>query len=253
MTAVSISLFRFPGLAGRLWAVSQMALARRPLSRLPGIGFFKLCGTGTGEGFTPRPNTAVWAILATWPDEAHARRMIADAPVYRRFRARAGEHCSFLLGPLSARGRWSGRAPFEPPARKPAADGPLAVLTRATIRPRAALGFWGRVPDIEAAIGADPNVAFKIGRGEVPWVRQVTFSVRPDRDSMVAFAHRDGPHARAVRAVREGDWFSEELYARFAVLGTLGQWEGRAPLSALAEPAGAAAGRDERAEEAHPA
>jgi spheroidene monooxygenase len=53
---------------------------------------------------------------------------------------------------------------------------------------------------------------------------------------MAAFAHRDGPHARAIRAVREGNWFREELYARFRVLGAEGQWSGGNPLSRLPTP-----------------
>ncbi|MEM6896867.1 MAG: spheroidene monooxygenase, partial [Pseudomonadota bacterium] len=37
----------------------------------------------------------------------------------------------------------------------------------------------------------------------------------------------------AIRAVREGAWFKEELYARFAVTGDHGQWEGQSPLAKL--------------------
>ena len=48
---------------------------------------------------------------------------------------------------------------------------------------------------------------------------------------MAAFARRDGPHARAIRAVREGGWFSEELYARFQVVGDVGAWGGSSPLA----------------------
>ena len=44
------------------------------------------------------------------------------------------------------------------------------------------------------------------------------------------FARADGPHARAIRAVREHGWFREELYARFTVLGHEGLWNGKAPL-----------------------
>jgi spheroidene monooxygenase len=95
-----------------------------------------------------------------------------------------------------------------------------------------ALKFWGRVPDISAAIGADPNVAFKIGIGEVPLMHQVTFSIWPDAASMAHFARHDGPHARAIRAVRDEGWFREELYARFHILGDTGTWGGTEPLAA---------------------
>jgi spheroidene monooxygenase len=79
------------------------------------------------------------------------------------------------------------------------------------------------------AIGADPNVMFKIGIGEVPWMQQVTFSIWPDAETMANFARADGPHARAIKAVRDGGWFKEELYARFRVDAVEGQWEGVTP------------------------
>jgi len=104
-------------------------------------------------------------------------------------------------------------------------DGTLAVLTRATIKPSILMRFWGRVPGISKVIGSDPNVAFKIGIGEVPWLHQVTFSIWPDAAKMAQFA-RTGHHAEAIKAVRAQNWFKEELYARFHVLSDSGSWNG---------------------------
>jgi len=229
MQTAALSLFRFDRLPARLWVLGQMALARPALRRIRGLDFARLCGSGTGEGFTPRPNTAVWAIFSVWSDGARAREGVDFEPVFRRWRARAAESCTLYLEPYSARGAWGGVVPFQPHG---AAAGAVAALTRATVRPAHALRFWRRVPDISARIGQDANVAFKIGIGEVPLLHQVTFSVWPDAARMAAFA-RTGPHAEAIAAVRAGDWFSEELYARFRVTGTAGRWEGREPLSEL--------------------
>ncbi len=229
MQTVTLSLYRFDTLNAKLWALAQMATARFALRALPELGFFKLCGSGTGEGFTPIPNTAVYAILATWPDKATAERVMAEARVFRRYAAKAAEACTIFLTPQSARGQWAGQSPFHG-TDLPVA-GPIAALTRATIKPSIALRFWRHVPNISAVIGADPNVLFKIGIGELPWFQQVTFSIWPDATSMAAFARHDGPHARAIRAVRDGNWFQEELYARFAVQSVAGTWEGRRLLS----------------------
>lgn len=214
-----------------------MGAARLPGTRPPGARFWKLCGSGTGEGFTPRPNTAVWAIFAVWDDAGAARAGLA-APVFRRWRARAAEAWTVLLHPASVRGLWSGVTPFRAEAAEPA--GPLAALTRATLRPRAALRFWGRVPDISAMIGTDRNVVFKIGIGEVPLLHQVTFSVWPDTATMAAFARGNTAHGQAIRAVRTEGWFREELYARFAIAGTVGTWGGACPLARLPIPRDAA-------------
>lgn len=227
MQIVSLSFFRFDAPLSRLWALAMMGAGRIDMARIPGIGFWKLCGSGTGEGFTPVPNTAVYAILATWPDAPTAKDRIAGTRLFQRYRHRADEHWTLYLTPISARGAWSARTPFDP--QDDPRTGPIAALTRATIRPRTALRFWGRVPDISEVIGTDPNVLFKIGIGEVPLMHQITFSIWPDSDSMARFARRDGPHARAIQAVRSGDWFREELYARFRLHSEEGAWDGLSP------------------------
>lgn len=213
----------------------MMGLARPSMRRIPGLKFWKLCGSGTGEGFTPIPNTGVYAILAVWSDTETAQQQTQDSPPFRRYHQHARESWTVFLSPMSSRGTWSGQEPFE--ASAPPATGPIAALTRATIRPARALRFWKRVPNISQVIGTDPNVLFKIGIGEVPLLHQVTFSIWPDTDVMANFARKDGPHARAIKAVRDGDWFSEELYARFRVIDQRGTWNGDTPLKRLEQPA----------------
>ena len=226
---VSLSFYRFAGPVARVWALVMMGAARLPMARTPDIGFWKLCGSGTGEGFTPVPNTAVYAILATWPDAATARAR-TQTGVFARYQRKASENWTVFLQTQTSRGAWSGQSPFEPSGQ--ATAGPLAALTRATIKPRILSRFWGRVPNISAMIGKDPNVAFKIGIGEVPMLHQVTFSIWPSEQAMAAFA-RTGPHAEAIRAVRDEGWFREELYARFAVHSDRGTWNGTSPLAKL--------------------
>lgn len=228
--SVSLSFFRFDRTIDRLWAFAMMGLARPALARTPDIGFWKLCGSGTGEGFTPVPNLGVYAILATWPDHETARARVSDAPIYQRYRARAAEDWTVFLAPTSIKGAWAGVTPFEISGDEPA--GPLAALTRATVKPSVAAQFWKRVPDISSVIGKDTNVAFKIGIGEVPLLHQVTFSIWPDAKRMADFA-RTGYHAEAIKAVRSEDWFREELYARFSVQSDLGSWNGASPLAEL--------------------
>ncbi|MEM9438767.1 MAG: spheroidene monooxygenase [Pseudomonadota bacterium] len=228
---VSLSFFRFAGVGPKLWAFSMMGISRMLLPRVPDVGFWKLCGSGTGEGFTPVPNTAVYAILCTWPDADTAKERVESDGFFGRYRRKAVESWTVYMTPTQARGNWSGTQPFVAAEEPP--HGPLAALTRATVKPANILRFWRRVPDISKVIGLDENVAFKIGIGEVPWMQQVTFSIWPSARAMAAFARHDGPHARAIRAVREGAWFNEELYARFAVTGDHGQWEGSSPLKKL--------------------
>ena len=226
MQTVTLSLHRFDGAMARAWVLAQMGAARFALPKVPRIGFWKLCGSGTDQGFTPRPNWGVWAILATWPDMAAARHGLTCAP-FTTWQGRAAEAYTLFLEPFSSRGHWAGAKPFTPQGGP---EGLIAAMTRATVKPARAWRFWSRVPDISARIGTDPNVLFKIGIGEVPLLHQVTFSVWPDAEAMAGFA-RTGPHAEAIRAVRDEGWFNEELYARFRIRGTAGSWQGTDPLA----------------------
>ncbi|MEM1429305.1 MAG: spheroidene monooxygenase [Pseudomonadota bacterium] len=214
----------------RLWVLGQMGAARLSLPKVPDIGAWKLCGSGANQGFVPIPNPAVWVILATWPDEATARARIAEARPFTDWATRADERWTVFLAPTSARGKWAGVEPFKVSADP--APGPVAALTRATVRPSVAAQFWRRTPDLNRAIFGDANVIFRIGIGEVPLMQQVTFSIWPDTAAMANFA-RKGLHADAIRAVRDGNWFREELYARFRILGAEGTWAGKNPLANL--------------------
>jgi spheroidene monooxygenase len=228
----SLTLFRFPTLYDKHWALWQMLLLRRALNRLPGVSFMRMVGTGSREGFFPWPNFGVYGLIAAWPSLEHARAQVEESRPYRAYRAHASETVSFYLRPTRSRGAWGGRAPF---AVEPAgAEGPLAVLTRATIRPRHMLAFWGRTPAIRASIPQSGGLRFQAGMGEVPWLNQITFTVWTDRAALRAFAHDPaGPHGAAAAAARTRGWFAEELFARFDVLACDGIWQGRAVLDDL--------------------
>ncbi len=231
---VSLSFYRFSGFSGRAWALMMMGAARPALARTPDIKFWKLCGAGKGEGFNPTVNPYTIAILATWDSAELAQDRTANTPIFQRYRKRSVEDWTVFLQPRSVRGAWGGSAPFT--AADAPADGPMAALTRASIRKSAILQFWKQVPDISANIGADPNVMFKAGIGELPMLDQITFSIWPDKATMDGFA-RTGPHGAAIKAVRAGNWFSEELFARFAVHSDRGTWNGTSPLAKLSEAA----------------
>lgn len=237
MPVAVLFVCRFEGVVQKLWAFSQMGFARLGLRGVPGLRFRKFMGTGTGEGFTPVPDTGRYAILSVWDDLETARARLASLPVFARWRAHAREHYAVFLEPVSSRGAWSGGDPFAPEAGSKHGAGPVAVLTRATVKPRHVLAFWRHAPDVSRLVADQPALVYKLGLGEVPWFQQVTFSIWREGGRMVAFAYGDGAHRAAVKDVRGGGYFSEELYARFRVLAEEGAVAGRHPLAeALAVP-----------------
>ena len=200
---VSISFYRFSSRRARLWALMMMVGARLAIRRVPDIGFWKICGSGGGVGFTPRINIDVFAILATWPDEATAHKRTLNTAIFNRYSARACETWTVYLRTDSVRGEWAGKSPFV--ISNTGKSGPIGVLTRATIKPSILRRFWARVP------------------GESPLFQQITFSLWPDAAAVANFA-RTGHHAEAIKSVRAEKWFREELYARFTLLSDHGSW-----------------------------
>jgi len=231
MQIVTLSLFRYASIGDRAWAFSRMQMAKRPLSRLPGLAFFKLMGTGGGEGFDLRPNFSVTTLLSVWENEESAAQGVAQSAIYRDYRRHVSETATLFLKPLSSRGRWAGCQPFHisDATGKDEAQlcRPLVALTRASVRARHLPRFWKRVPAISKRIAANPAVRFHFGMGEIPWLHQVTVSMWENGEAMQQFSIDSPEHGQAVQAAYRENWFCEQLFARFAVMAVEGQWDGR--------------------------
>ncbi len=225
MTVVSFSLFSFPTLSARLWALGQMGLAPRRIAAIPDIAFFKLMGTGAGAGFSTWPNFGVYTLLAQWPSVEVARARLAEARVLQGYRRRTDRTATLYLEATSTRGSWAGHS-FAPGAEAAAQRLPLVALTRASIRPSKLPRFWARVPAISRTAEAETARHFMIGTGEIPWLHQVTVSLWDSADAMERFSRDSPTHGEAVRAAYRDGWFSEYCFTRFNLLAVDGQWPG---------------------------
>lgn len=226
---VSFTLQRFGGARGFLKMGSDHAVLRR----VPGVRFYRLLGTGRGADLTLGGDLGRWARFVVWSDAAALARFEAS-PWRRAELARAEESCTLVLRPLRWNGRWGGRDPLAVFAPVEGHAGPLAVLTRGTIRPSRLRAFWGAVPSSQGGLHENPGLLASVGVGEVPLLFQGTFSLWRDAASVKAFAYRQPGHVEAIRRTHREGWYSEELFARFAVLGSSGTWDGRDPLEGIA-------------------
>ncbi|MGH3928140.1 MAG: hypothetical protein ACRDTT_35640, partial [Pseudonocardiaceae bacterium] len=66
---------------------------------------------------------------------------------------------------------------------------------------------------------------------EAPIGLQGTFSVWASCADLTTFAYRGAAHRDVIRRTAEVGWYSEELFARFAVLRTTGTIDGGDPLA----------------------
>ena len=209
---VTLHVWRVPAAAVPR-AVARVGLDRVRARRTPGVRFAKLLGTGKGFGVTEADLTC-WAKLTCWA--APGPDPVADA--WDRL---AVDRCRLSLRPLASRGRWSRREPFGSPTPS-RYDGPVASLTRARLDPRRARSFWAAVPSVEAALHGSPGLTAALAVGEAPLGLQGTFSLWEDGAALTGFAHRTAEHQQAVADTATRGWYSEELFARFAVEGSEG-------------------------------
>jgi hypothetical protein len=211
-------------------AVARMATDRRRVRRQPGVRFAKLLGTGDGRTFTLRDaDPRTWGLLATWADRASAAAFERSGPVTGWGRL-AEERWRAELRPLAARGRWSGREPFGAPAGG-RWDGPVAAVTRARLAPARSRSFWRAVPPVSADLRDRAGLRLAVGIGEAPVGLQGTFSVWESSRSLREFAYGSAAHRAVVDRTAPERWYSEELFARFAVEAADGSVDGRDPLA----------------------
>jgi hypothetical protein len=207
-----------------------MAADRIPLRRTPGLRFAKLLGTGSGRTFTPRDaDPRRWGLLAAWDDASAATEFEQDG-VVRTWRRFASEEWVARLRPLAARGRWSRQEPFGRPSPQPWA-GPVAAVTRARLALPRAARFWRAVPPVSADLHEAPGLHLALGIGEAPLGLQGTFSVWSSSSALNTFAYQRAPHRAVMERTARERWYTEELFARFAVLSAAGTLDGVDPLA----------------------
>ena len=223
MSIVTVTAFRYEPLA-RFRAFANMGRVLSQPFQADGLRFSKLMGTGINFGLIPDLSTYVF--LGVWDDDDTARNF-SQTDACRHLSQGAAQISTLTLRPQRAHGLWDGQNPFtanneqlSSSKLKPLTDNhlPIAVLTRANIRPRALPDFWRHVPQARQRLTdhAD-DLLFGIGVGEVPVIQQCTISVWRDAAAVDRYAYRQSGHREVVRLTRERKWYSEELFARFSV------------------------------------
>ena len=207
----------------RWWGYSRLALQRWPLAGTEGLVLAKVMGSGFGGGFGLKPSASRQAIFCIFRSEKDADRFI-ESPLTQEYRKRSGEFLIAKLRAFSSRGSWSGCS-IAVTASIPL-NGPVASLTRASIRPTKALRFWQMQPASESSLVLAKGCTLATGVGEAPILRQATFSLWSAQSAMDAYA-RSGAHQAAIQAAYKESFFSESMFVRFSPILLKGSWRGQ--------------------------
>ena len=209
----------------RAWGWWRIVRGPGALRGEPGLRFAKVLGSGHDGGFGLRPSGSRLGLFLLFDGEAAARRFVEQSPHLQAWRQRAAELCVALLRTSTARGHWAGQGlQVTAPGGAP---GPIAALTRASIRPSRVFSFWRHASPSQAALAQARGCRLAVGLGEAPLLRQATFSLWDSAQDLEAYAH-SAAHGAAIRAAYGRHCFSESLFARFVPLSLQGRWMGHA-------------------------
>src|SRR5262249_25640778 len=154
----------------------------------PGARFARLLGTGRGAATTRSVDLRRWAALVAWDDADALDQFLASSPLALRWGRHAEEAYHLRLTPVRSDGRWGRRNPFAVTPRATDGGGPVVVLPRATIRPRAWGAFGAAQPGVDATLGAAaPGLLRVAGVGELPVGLQGTVSLWRDADAVTTW------------------------------------------------------------------
>ena len=175
-------------------------------------------GSGKNGTFDIHPDFNQWAILFT------AENINIKAPnfIYRYFRFFRCETKEFLLQPIEGHGLWNKKKVFGELRQQINDDAVVAVLTRATIKLNRLKNFWSNVDSIANKMSSVKGLIISYGIGEMPWIKQATFSIWQNKNVMKDFAYNMQQHKEVIYKTRNENWYKEEMFVRFRILSVKG-------------------------------
>jgi heme-degrading monooxygenase HmoA len=198
--------------------------------------FYKTLGCGKGGTFSKWPDWQQWGILVIQDDivkhldpAKNYQQQLNN--IYGSFIARwwkffGCEQWTVILQPIEGHGTWNGKEAFGQLPPKSEYEGPIAVMTRASIRLRKLPRFWKHVEGAANEMAGADGFIFSQGIGEWLWLRQATLSFWESKEQMKQFAYKMKDHAEVIRKTRQEKWYSEDMFVRFTVLATMGSIHG---------------------------
>jgi hypothetical protein len=196
-------------------------------------------GTGKNGTFDKVPDFNQWAILCVFKEGCNfINTEINLHNLYGGFiknwlRLFSMETFTLQLEPIAGHGLWDGKNVFGSLDSNANYNGPIATLTRATIRLTKMKHFWNHVAPIANKMTTAKGYVFSVGIGEVPWIKQATFSVWESVEDMKTFAYSMKEHREVVKKTKQEKWYSEDMFVRFKIISTHGTVKGIDPLKRI--------------------
>ncbi|MGB1131811.1 MAG: hypothetical protein ACPG0K_01980 [Flavobacteriaceae bacterium] len=210
----TISFFKYN--SNKFWAFRQMVESHKFFENNPKIIFYKLLGTGAGDGFL-WPDFSTYSILILWKKEEFANEFISKSDHSKIIEKKAYSRHDYFMQPIQTHGLWDGINPFKNCLVEKNKEDKIGIITRGKVRLSKQIDFWLNVPQASNAIKRAKDVEFYKGIGELPFLAQATFSVWKNLDSVMNFAYKSKDHSDIIKKTRKRNWYSEDMFTRFII------------------------------------
>ncbi len=173
-------------------------------------------GCGKNGTFDKNIDWQQWAILIVTnsPSSIHIPFIARWLKIFK------AEVSTLTLQPIEGHGTWDGKEVFGKLPKQTDYNGSIAVLTRATIRLSKLKRFWGNVDSVAKQMKGADGLISSLGIGEVPFIKQATFSVWKSKADMKNFAYKMHEHAEVIQKTRKENWYKEEMFVRFKIVNS---------------------------------
>ena len=210
----------------------SMALFRFPFWFNKKISFWKLLGCGKNGTFDIRPDWLQWGIFTVSDSDKNDinSECLYGSFINKWLKFFRCEVYTYILQPIEGHGTWDGKEVFGTLPKQTDYEGAIAILTRATIRVNRLKNFWKNVQQVAEQMHTAPGFITSVGIGEVPWIKQATFSVWQSKGHMKTFAYSMQQHKEVIQKTRKEKWYSEDMFVRFKIINTIGTLYGKNPL-----------------------
>ncbi|GAB4130328.1 MAG: hypothetical protein OHK0045_16860 [Raineya sp.] len=220
---VTLTFFKYKGFKNAWWAFVQMGRLPKLLGQVKGLSFVKMLGSGGKQGFSILPNFGLYGLLCVWDNEAACNVFFQNSLLFTKLKNKASQYQTFFLETLQTHGKWDGKEPFLHQKKKTGANQKIAVITRASIKWSKLWQFWRVVRPASKDMYQHQGLVFSVGIGELPLIQQATFSIWENIEAMTNYAYKSPQHKKVLQLTKKLNWYSEELFARFALVGTEGE------------------------------
>jgi heme-degrading monooxygenase HmoA len=234
---VTLTIIRYPK-KYIYFAIVAMALHHIPLWFNKKITFYKLLGCGKNGTFDKNPDWQQWGILTVRnsmdiinQEELHLS--LFGFFIKQWLQLFKTETWTIFLEPIEGHGKWDGKEPFGQHPKQNSYNGPVAVLTRASIRLSKLNAFWSNVGKVAVQMDGAKGFITSVGIGEMPFIKQATFSIWQSKEDMKAFAYQMREHQEVIKKTKKENWYSEDMFTRFIPLQSFGTIKGCNPLEGI--------------------